>query len=91
MRQIAIIGAFLAGLAGLCMSVCGGGFFVVLAYNSARNVFQSGRLDQLINMLVLLVVPAGFAVGGAFLFWACFKAIRRRIAEGRENRDETRR
>jgi hypothetical protein len=44
----------------------------------------------LIGMLVFLAIPAGFAVGGAFLFWACFKAIRRRIAEGRENRDEPR-
>jgi hypothetical protein len=88
MRQIAIVGAFLAGLAGLCMSVCGGGFFVVMAYNSVRNVFQSGQLDQSIGVPVMLAIPAGFAVGGAFLFWACFKAIRRRVAESRENRDE---
>jgi hypothetical protein len=88
MRQIAIVGAFLAGLAGLCMSVCGGGFFVVMAYDSVRNVFQSGRLDQLIGVLAMLAIPAGFAVGGAFLFWACFKAIRRRVAESRENGDE---
>jgi len=89
MRKIAIVGAFLAGLAGLCMSICGGGFFVTMAYDSARNIFQSGRPDQLIGMLLFLAIPAGFAVGGAFLFWACFKAIRRRIAESRENRDES--
>ena len=67
MRKIAIVGAFLAGLAGLCMSICGGGFFVTMAYDSARNIFQSGRPDQLIGMLLFLAIPAGFAVGGVGL------------------------
>lgn len=86
MRQIAIIGAFLAGLAGLCMSVCGGGFFLTMAYSSVRNALHTGHPEDLIGMAVLLAIPAGFAVGGAFLFWACFKAFRRRVAESREHR-----
>jgi hypothetical protein len=86
MRQIAIIAVLLAGLAGLCMSVCGGGFFVMVAYNSVRSAFQSGQPNQLMGMLVLLAIPAVFAVGGTFLFWACFKAVRRLVAKGREKR-----
>jgi Na+/melibiose symporter-like transporter len=85
MRQIAIIGAFLAGFAGLCMSVCGGGFFVMFALDAAKNIFRSGQPNQLIGMLVFLAIPAAFTVGGALLFWACFKTIRRRVAKSQEN------
>ena len=77
MRKITIILAFLAGLVGLLMSLCGGGFFLMMAYGSVRNIFQSGLQDQGFGALSLLVIPAAFAVCGAALFWACFKFIRR--------------
>ena len=87
MRKITIIGAFLAGLVGLFMSVCGGGFFVTMAYNFVRDIFR-GQQDQAIGALVFLAIPAAFAVGGAFLFWACFKFIRRRVARSQEQNGE---
>jgi hypothetical protein len=76
MRQIIIIGAFLAGLLGLFMSLCGGGFFVMMAYDSVRNIIRPGQQDQMFGALVFLGIPAAFAVGGAALFWVCFKFIR---------------
>ena len=79
MRKITIIGALLAGLLGLFMSLCGGGFFVMMAYDSVRNIIRSGQQDQMFGALVLLVIPAAFAVGGAALFWVCFQFIRRRV------------
>jgi Na+/melibiose symporter-like transporter len=87
MRKITIIGAFLAGLVGLFMSVCGGGFFVTMAYDFVRNIFR-GRQDQTIGALVFLAIPAAFAVGGASLFWVCFKFIRRRVARSQEQNHE---
>ena len=77
MRYILIIGAFLAGLVGLFMSVCGGGFFVMLVYNALRNIARPGRQDQLFGALTVLVIPGALAVGGAALVWGCFKFIRR--------------
>jgi hypothetical protein len=77
MREITIIGAFLAGLLGLFMRLCGGGFCVVMAYDSVRTILRSSQHDQMVGALVLLVIPAAFAVCGAALFWACFKIIRR--------------
>ncbi len=69
MRKIAIIGAFLAGLLGLFMSLCGGGFFIMLASNSAGDS-------------AFLLVPATFALLGVALSWASFKFIRRRNSQG---------
>jgi membrane protein implicated in regulation of membrane protease activity len=88
MRKITIIGALLAGLIGLFMSLCGGGFFLVMAYNSVTNIIRSGQQDQMFGVLVLLVIPAGFAVCGAALFWACFKFIRRRDDRSQEQNGE---
>ncbi len=88
MRKITIIGVFLAGLLGLFMSLCGGGFFVTMAYDSVRNIIRSGQQDQMFGALVLLVIPAAFAVCGAALFWACFKFIRRRNDRSREKNGE---
>jgi prolipoprotein diacylglyceryltransferase len=85
MRKIAIIGAFLAGLVGLLMSVCGGGFFLLIGYQAAKGIFQEGQQGLMVGALNSLAIPAVFAGVGAFLFWACFKFIRRRIAERREN------
>jgi hypothetical protein len=87
-RKVIIIGAFLAGLLGLFMSLCGGGFFVMMAYDSVRNVIRSGHQDQMFGALVLLAIPAAFAVGGAALFWVCFKFIRRRVDRTQEKNDE---
>jgi hypothetical protein len=84
MRKITIVGAIFAGLVGLFMSVCGGGFFVMLAYNFVINIIRSGQQNQMFGALVLLVIPAAFAVGGAALFWACFKFIRRAGARSKE-------
>ena len=88
MRKIIIIGAFVAGLLGLFMSLCGGGFFVMMAYDSVRNIIRSGHQDQMFGDLVLLAIPATFAVFGAVLFWVCFKFIRRRDDRTREKNDE---
>lgn len=82
MRKVIIIGAFLAGLLGLFMSLCGGGFFVMMTFESIKNIVRSGRQDQ--GALVLLVIPAAFTVCGAALFWACFKFIRRRYDRPQE-------
>jgi hypothetical protein len=57
---------------GLIMSLCGGGFFVMFAY-------QSGT-----SGLALLAIPAASIVCGAALFWACFRFIRRRSNQPRE-------
>ena len=88
MRQIIIVVVFLAGLLGLLMSLCGGGFFVVMAYGALSNIFRSGQQGQMIGDLVLLAIPATFAVFGAVLFWVCFKFIRRRDDRTREKNDE---
>jgi hypothetical protein len=84
MRKITIVGAILAGLVGLFMSVCGGGFFVMMAYDSVSNIIRSGRQNQMFGALAFLVIPAAFAVGGAALFWACFTFIRRAAARRKE-------
>ena len=86
MRQITIIGAFLAGLLGLFMSLCGGGFFVVMAYDSVRNIVRSGQHNQMFGALVLLIIPAAFAVCGAALVWTCFRFIRRRDDRSQEKK-----
>lgn len=78
MRQIIIIGAFLAGLIGLLMSLCGGGFFIAMGYQVIRNINHSGQQDQMNAGLVLLAIPAIFIVCGGAMFWACFRFIRRR-------------
>jgi len=88
MRKIIIIGAFLAGLLGLFMSLCGGGFFVMMAYDSVRNIIRSGQQDQMFGALALLVIPGAFAVCGAALFWVCFKFIRRRDDRTQEKKGE---
>jgi hypothetical protein len=49
MREITIIGAFLAGLLGLFMRLCGGGFCVVMAYDSVRTILRSSQHDQMVG------------------------------------------
>ena len=79
MRKIVIILAFLAGLLGLFMSLCGGGFFVTMAYDAVNAIIRSRQPDQMAGALVLLIIPGAFAVGGAALAWVCFKIIRRDV------------
>ena len=69
MRFIVIIGALLLGLLGLLMSVCGGGFFIRMAYDLVANLVRSGRWQDLPGGLVLLVLPAACAAFGAPLLW----------------------
>jgi hypothetical protein len=58
MRVLAIAGALLIGLAGVFMSVCGGGFFVVLAYESVKAIFRAGQQNQKFGASVLLLIQA---------------------------------
>ena len=74
MRELVVILAFLAGMFGLFMSVCGGGFFVMLAY-------QSGP-----GAIPLLLIPSASIVCGVALSWACFRFIRRRSNQPRDSK-----
>jgi hypothetical protein len=69
MRYIAIIGALLFGIVGLLMSVCGGGFFVMFAWQPSGGTAG------------FMAVAMAFAIGGGFLAWICFKLIRKLMAE----------
>jgi Na+-transporting NADH:ubiquinone oxidoreductase subunit NqrD len=85
MRKIAIVGAFLAGLVGLFMSVCGGGLLVMTVYDA---VFRPGQQKLMLSALMFLLIPSAFFVLGASLFWGCFKFIRRRVGRSREENSE---
>jgi hypothetical protein len=87
MRKIGIILAFLGGLVGLLMSVCGGGFFLLIGYQAVKDIFQDGQ-PGLVSAINSMSIPGVFAVSGALLFWICFKFIRRRIAESRKSKVE---
>jgi hypothetical protein len=48
---------------------------------SVKAIFRAGQQNQMFGAFVLLLLPAGFAVGGAMLCWACFKYIRGKLRE----------
>ncbi len=60
MRVLAIAGALLIGLAGVFMSVCGGGFFVVLAYESVKATFRAGQQMFWASVLLLIQAPGRY-------------------------------
>jgi hypothetical protein len=79
MRVILIVGALLLGLVGLFMSICGGGFFIRMAYDSVANLVRSGRWQEWPLALVLLVIPAACATFGALLCWNSARYLRRQM------------
>jgi hypothetical protein len=81
MRILLILGALLLGLLGLFMSLCGGGFFIRVAYEAVADTFRSGPSQDWPGGMVLLAVPAVCAVVGATLCWSCAKFIRKAMRE----------
>jgi hypothetical protein len=79
MRIILIIGALLLGLVGLFMSLCGGGFFIRMGYDSVASLIRSGRWQDWPAALILLVIPAACATGGGILCWISARYLRNRI------------
>jgi hypothetical protein len=81
MRIILIIGALLLGLVGLFMSVCGGGFFIRMAYDSVSSLVLSGRWQDWPAALILLAIPAACATVGGLLCWISAKYLRNRMRD----------
>jgi hypothetical protein len=79
MRIVAIVGALIAGLLGLFMSVCGGGLLVSLGYDTLRNVFGMHRDPSAFNGLFLLLVPAGSLALGIVLCRLAYQSVRRNL------------
>jgi hypothetical protein len=77
MRIILILGALLLGLIGLFMSVCGGGFFIRMAYEAGANIMRSGHWQEWMGIMILLSIPAVCAAIGASLCWFCVQYLRR--------------
>ncbi len=77
MRILGIFFALFAGLASLLMTVCGGGFFVALAYNQIRALTSRNGQAGAGSMLPLLLLAAVMAAIGGWLFSQCVKYIRR--------------
>jgi hypothetical protein len=82
-RLIAIVATLLAGLIGLFMSVCGGGFFITMSYSAIRTLFSSGpRAD--ISIVILLVFAAACAAGGIMIIRICWNSIRRIMGQPKD-------
>jgi len=79
-RVATIIGVLLAGLLGLFMSVCGGGFFIGFTYSGVEALFKPMPRVNLADNLPAMALAAAFAVGGGFLFWKCVKYLRKQMA-----------
>jgi glucan phosphoethanolaminetransferase (alkaline phosphatase superfamily) len=78
MRKITIVGAGLVGVLGLLMSLCGGGFFVMMGYDNLRAMFGTVHDPTAYAAMILLVIPAAFMALGAIIGWSCFKYVKRR-------------
>jgi hypothetical protein len=70
----------LAGVLGLFMSLCGGGFFLAFTYSDVKALFVPMSPVSLVSTLPFIALAAAFAVGGAFLFWKCIKFVRNKMA-----------
>jgi hypothetical protein len=78
-QKLTIVVVGLLGLIGLLMSLCGGGFFVMMGYQSLRVIFGPVRDPSAYPALMLLVIPAGFIALGAVIGWNCFKYVKREL------------
>jgi TRAP-type C4-dicarboxylate transport system permease small subunit len=74
-RIVVIVGALLAGLVGLFMSVCGGGVLIGLGYNTVISLSR-GLPANVVGNLFFLAVPVGFTLLGVFVVVKCVKKIR---------------
>jgi len=74
-RIVAIVGALLAGLVGLFMSVCGGGLLIGVGENALRLLRSPAPQYGTINVLSL-ALPAGCLIIGVFILVKCVKSIR---------------
>jgi hypothetical protein len=81
-RMLIIVGAGVVGLIGLFMSLCGGGFFLMMGYDSLRSILGPRHDPSAVSALVLLLIPAFCLVVGASVFWACYKYVRKTMTEG---------
>jgi hypothetical protein len=81
MRKIMIVAAGLMGVLGLLMSICGGGFFVMMGYENLRVIFGPVHDSTAYAALTLLVIPAAFTALGAFIGWNCFKYVKRKMTK----------
>lgn len=79
-RIVVIVFGLLAGLASLFVSVCGGGFFVVMGYDAIRRMFQPTGTNELLSVLPVLMFAAGCAGAGGWVCWKCVQFIRRELA-----------
>jgi hypothetical protein len=77
MRVLMILGALLVGIAGLFMSVCGGGFFLVFMLNAVTAFFRRGAGAAAIDNVPMLVLAGGCCAVGVLLVWGCAKSIRK--------------
>jgi len=74
-RIVVIVGALLAGLFGLFMSVCGGGLLIGFGSNAIRLLGAPASRYATINVLSL-ALPAGCLIAGVFIVVKCVKSIR---------------
>lgn len=81
MRMVAIVGGLVAGLLGLFMSVCGGGFLLSLGYQILRSLFGAHRDPSAINGLFLLLVPAGSLALGIIVCRSAFQILRKHLKD----------
>jgi hypothetical protein len=77
MRVLMIIGALLVGIAGLFMSVCGGGFFIAFIVNIVTSAFRRGAASADISMVPVIMLAGGCCAAGVFLVWGCSKSIKK--------------
>jgi len=78
-RIVVIVGALLAGLFGLFMSVCGGGLLIGFGNNAIRLLRSPAPQYFAIN-LASLALPAGCLIVGVFIVVKCVKKIRAALA-----------
>ncbi len=74
-RIIVIVGALLAGLFGLFMSVWGGGLLIGVGNNAIRLMRSAAPQYRAINVLSL-ALPAGCLIVGVIIVVKCVKKIR---------------
>lgn len=82
-RLIPILATLLAGLFGLFMSVCGGGFFITASYSAIRSLFLSGPRSGG-SIVILIVFAAACAAGGILILWKCWLSIRKLMAKPKD-------
>ncbi len=78
MRIVAILGGLVLGLAGLFLSVCGGGFLVSMGYEALRNLFGAHR-DPTALIGLVLALSAGFLALGIVWCRAAYQILRKNL------------